>query len=166
MSDSATSDKPLIRKQLRADFHDYSGGDYFITICTKDKRHYFGHIHDAQMHLSSIGHYCSMQIAQLSSLHTFVEVPLFVVMPNHIHMIISIKNQESITVHPSKSILSKVIAGLKRAVTIFSKEKNIEFGWQRSFHDHIIRGTQDGNRIAAYIETNVAKWYYDCYFCE
>ena len=27
------------RKSPRADFHDYSGGDYFITICTKNKTH-------------------------------------------------------------------------------------------------------------------------------
>ena len=43
------------RKPLRADSHDYSGGDYFVTICTQGKRHYFGEIFNGTMHLNAIG---------------------------------------------------------------------------------------------------------------
>ena len=46
------------RKKIRANFHDYSGGLYFVTICTQDKHHYFGKITNGVMRYSSIGRYC------------------------------------------------------------------------------------------------------------
>lgn len=36
--------------------------------------------------------------------------------------------------------------------------------WQKSFHDHIIRGEADYLRIWHYIDTNPAKWREDCYY--
>ena len=38
--------------------------------------------------------------------------------------------------------------------------------WQKSFHDHIIRGEADYLRIWEYIDTNPAKWREDCYYTE
>ncbi|MDF9800259.1 hypothetical protein OKW21_005522 [Catalinimonas alkaloidigena] len=43
-------------KQYRLPGYDYSQvGKYFITICTKDRIHYFGHIYEGNMHLSEAG---------------------------------------------------------------------------------------------------------------
>lgn len=46
---------------------------------------------------------------------------------------------------------------------MFAPRNNIDFGWQERYHDHIIRGTDDGNKIASYIETNVIRWDMDCF---
>ncbi len=45
----------------RAAWHDYLGGAYFVTICTKDREFYFGKIEDEQMHLSEIGEYAEVR---------------------------------------------------------------------------------------------------------
>lgn len=153
------------RKSPRASFHDYSGGNYFVTICTIDKEHYFGQIHDGKMLHSEIGKIASDKLATLSNHYTYVEVPLFVVMPNHIHAIISIIEPKDAPgcVPTIRTALSVVIGGYKQSVTMYARRNNIDFSWQRRYHDHIIRGVKDGNRIAEYIENNVARWDCDCF---
>ena len=39
----------------RAQWHNYDGGEYFVTICTRDREHYFGEIAGGKMHLSEMG---------------------------------------------------------------------------------------------------------------
>jgi REP element-mobilizing transposase RayT len=149
------------RKSPRAKFHDYSGGDYFVTICTADKQHYFGHINSGEMHFSKIGLCAQEALAAIPSHYNYVEVPLFVVMPNHIHAIIAIS--ESLSIPKQREALGVVIGGFKQAVTRFARRNNLEFDWQKRYHDHIIRNINDGNNIAKYIEDNVAKWDSDCF---
>ena len=156
------------RKSPRAYFHDYSGGDYFVTICTRDKEHFFGKILNAEMIFSKIGEYCHRQIEELQKHYHYVRVPVFVIMPNHVHAIICIKNTDDIRTHEpcvptSRTALSVVIGGFKRAVTLFARRNNIGFAWQSRYHDHIIRGPQDGNNIAEYIENNITRWVTDCF---
>ena len=43
--------------------------------------------------------------------------------------------------------LSVVVGGIKSAATKFANRNNITFGWQPRFHDHIIRQTDEMNRI-------------------
>lgn len=154
------------RKSPRAKFHNYSGGDYFVTVCTRDKAHFFGEIIDGDMRLSKVGMYCKMQLSELSCHYPYAEAPLFVVMPNHIHAIICIRDRRTHEpcVPTLRTALSVVVGGVKRAVTMYARRNNIEFEWQPRYHDHIIRGTHDGDRIAEYIENNVARWAYDCFY--
>ena len=76
------------RKTPRAYFHNYDAGTYFITICTAFKKHYFGEIYHDKMALSPIGEYCKMQWEQLTTHYPYATVPLFVVMPNHVHALV------------------------------------------------------------------------------
>ena len=155
------------RKPLRADFHDYSGGDYFVTICTQGKRHYFGEIFNGTMHLNAIGVFVDNEMERLPRHYRYVEVPLWVVMPNHVHAVIRICGNDAADnlshAQCCRQALGVVVGGMKRAVTIFAKSNGFEFGWQGRFHDHIIRGTYDGNLIADYIRHNVVRWDTDCY---
>lgn len=74
----------------RVAWHDYKGGAYFVTICTAERTHDFGEISNGQMLLSPVG-ICAQERAQNISVHfPHVDVPLFVVMPNHIHLIVII----------------------------------------------------------------------------
>ncbi len=155
------------RKSPRADFHNYSGGEYFITICTREKRHYFGQIQNSEMYYTPIGEYCKRQLEDISKHYPYAEIPLFVVMPNHLHAIICISPQTRThepCVPTERTALSVVIGGFKRTVTLFARRNNIDFGWQRRYHDHIIRGCNDGNKIAEYIDNNVARWSKDCFY--
>ena len=74
----------------RAAWHDYMGGAYFVTICTKDREFYFGKIEDGEMHLSEIGRYANEQFRDVSSNYPYAVIPSYVVMPNHIHAIVII----------------------------------------------------------------------------
>ena len=153
------------RKNLRAEFHNYSGGDYFVTICALDKVHYFGDIVDGKMHFSAIGKFAHDALENLAYHYKYAEAPLFVVMPNHVHAIISIREQADAPwcVPTVRTALSVVVGGYKQSVTCFARRNSIEFGWQSRFHDHIIRGANDGNIIAEYIKNNIASWAQDCF---
>lgn len=154
------------RKNIRAEFHDYSGGCYFVTICTQDKKHYFGSIHDSEMHLTKIGQIAHQALQTLHTHYSYVRVPMFVVMPNHVHAIITIGEKPDAPgcIPTIRTALGVVVGGYKQSVTRYARRNNIDFGWQNRYHDHIIRGTRDGNMISEYIENNVARWANDCYF--
>lgn len=173
------------RKTPRAKFLDYDGGDYFVTICTRHRKHYFGDIYNNKMHLSKIGEFIELQLISASGFCKEITVPLFVVMPNHIHAIVSVKAQKipltcfagnTLQRSPNPSLranstcqrhvptLSRYISSLKGAVTKFARSIGLDFAWQGRYHDHLIRGNRDGNNIAEYIMNNVTKWPDDCFY--
>ena len=150
------------RKTPRAYFHNYDAGNYFITICTAFKKHYFGEIYHDKMALSPIGEYCKMQWEQLTTHYPYATVPLFVVMPNHVHAIVCVEKEENKARH--RPTLGIVVGGIKREVSMFARHHGFDFGWQARYHDHIIRNSEDCNRVAEYIENNVARWQQDCFY--
>ena len=77
------------RKSPRARWHDYTGADYFVTFCTKKRELYFGDVVDGKMELSEIGKWALTQIEQTVLIRqNDVKIPMYVVMPNHIHLIV------------------------------------------------------------------------------
>ena len=92
MSDDKFQNKYRI-PSARAAWHDYNGGVYYVTICTHDRVEYFGEIGldesgNANMKLSEVGKIAEDCIAKMESLHDDITVPLWVVMPNHIHLVV------------------------------------------------------------------------------
>lgn len=90
------------RHAFRAAWHDYNCGIYFVTICCHEKRHLFGKISDGSMQLSAIGSIAQNCIKMIPQHNTSVEVWNYIVMPNHIHMVISVQTPE--TSRPSHSL--------------------------------------------------------------
>ena len=80
------------RVSYRAKWHNYNCGMYFVTICTKDREHYFGEITDGEMNLSEIGKCLQEQIVKTPEMRADMnmEIPLFVIMPDHVHLIVTI----------------------------------------------------------------------------
>ena len=78
------------RKSPRAKWIEYDEGIYFITICTLHKKHYFGEIANAEMRLSSIGEFVYNELENVTQRHEHINIPQFVVMPNHIHAVVVI----------------------------------------------------------------------------
>jgi len=89
MSDIKFKDKYHI-PSARATWHDYDGGSYFITICTKCREHDFGEIEDGTMQLSEIGKHTQKCIEDIPRHNPYADIPLYVVMPNHLHLIVVI----------------------------------------------------------------------------
>ncbi len=178
----------------RATFHNYCGGIYFITICTQNREYYFGKIINSEMHLTAVGRHTEVCIQNIEHLHNGVFVPIYVVMPNHVHLIIIIdrKNSTPSPVETSQcgvstiasqcgvfttekdkkskkmqqialkcGLLSHVVGRFKAAVTRFARQNNIDFAWQTRFHDRVVRGGNELNSIAEYIENNIVNWQND-----
>ena len=78
----------------RASWHDYNGGEYFITICTKDRVHYFGEIVDGEMQLSAVGKYTDECVQKISEHNPYAQIPEYVIMPDHIHLIVIISGDD------------------------------------------------------------------------
>ena len=82
------------RKIIRWQKWDYSWpGRYFITICTKNRVHYFGEIRDGKMILSNVGVIADILWYEIKNHAKNVELDAFIVMPNHIHGILILKNE-------------------------------------------------------------------------
>ncbi|MDR0281861.1 MAG: hypothetical protein LBI53_00600 [Candidatus Peribacteria bacterium] len=76
------------RKSPRAEWFDYSSaGVYFVTVCTQDHEEYFGKVVDGRMILNEIGKVCDGEIQKLNHRET-VDIHEWVVMPNHIHLLL------------------------------------------------------------------------------
>ena len=147
------------RKNPRAQGVNYKEGLFFVTICTKEHRHYLGEIHDGKMTFSKVGDYLENELLHASSHHSHIEVLQYVVMPNHFHAIVQIDNSQE-----KNSSLSSYIGSLKAAITRYAHQCGVDFAWQGRFHDHAIRGVEDCNNISQYIENNVLNWEKDCFF--
>lgn len=170
----------------RATWNDYDSGMYFVTICTKDFVHYFGEIVNGEMVLNEFGKECVRQIETTSIIRSDMDIsiPVYVVMPNHIHLIVCIdapcrdampcvsdktdedakhrvSTREGNKFMPQSKNLASVIRGIKSAVTMYARKNNISFAWQTRFHDRIIRNKEECNRIAEYIENNPINWMFD-----
>jgi putative transposase len=154
---------------------DYSQqGAYFITICTAHRQHYFGKIMDNQMVLSDIGRIAQEEWFKSPSIRPDMNLSLdsFVVMPNHIHGILTIGenafNQSPILktaeFGPQSKNMASVLRGYKSAVTTHARKTQTDFGWQERFHDHIIRSYTSFQRIDYYIIHNPENWEKDCFF--
>ena len=161
------------RKPTRLRNYDYSQtGYYFITICTRNKQKILcdivGAIHESpEIKLNSNGIIVDKYINQLYNRFA-LKIDKYVIMPNHIHLI-GIIDERSIreSTLRKRSIISNAMGYLKMN-TSRDIHKNGYAGdvWQRSFHDHIIRGEKDYLKIWNYIDTNPQKWEDDCFYSE
>ena len=65
-------------------------GSYFITICTKNREHFFGEISNGKMNLSNIGVLADIFWYEIKNHAKNIKLDAFVVMPNHIHAILTL----------------------------------------------------------------------------
>ena len=110
-------------------------------------------------HNTEIGNIIENEITILSSSYHGVSVDCFVIMPNHIHMIICI-NWVDDGRQDAAPTISQMINQWKRAISI----KVGRSVWQKSFHDHVIRNENEYIKIAEYIENNPIRWKEDCFY--
>ena len=156
------------RKASRLKDYNYSeAGAYFITICTKDRKNLFGTAVGASIArpqpipLSPYGTIADTAIQNIHVHYPAVQVDNYVIMPNHIHLLLRITNSESGRPMVAPTI-STVIQQFKGVVT-----KQLGFPvWQKLFYDHIIRNQCDYREIWNYIDNNPAVWEKDRFFLQ
>ena len=156
------------RKQTRLRHYDYSqSGAYFITICIKDSKKILSKINVGtgvpdcpKIHLLKYGSIADKYINQLNDFYDNISVDKYVIMPDHIHLLISIQNGQSRTPVPTNGIDNRNSV-VSKFVSTFKRFCNKEYGtniWQGRYYDHIIRNQKDYNEIWEYIENNPKKW--------
>jgi REP element-mobilizing transposase RayT len=131
------------------------------------------------MQLSSIGKITYTELLKTQEIRNNVVIDEWVIMPDHIHMIIRIVEPPTVETHCSASLhppptqpdtppknrfgpqsnnIPAIVRGIKSAVKRKTNAQSIEFQWQARYHDHIIRGQAELERIRRYIKNNVVAW--------
>ena len=178
------------RKKIRLQNYDYSEtGAYFITICTNKRRKILSKIvgvdvpDDPRVELTAYGKIADKYINQLNNFYANISVEQYVIMPNHIHMILfvgdggssrtSTPTDENICVGNGSSRTStptvRQHSAVPAFVSTFKRFCNKEIGqniWQRYYYDHVIRNKCDFEEISKYIYENPLKWQFDSLYTE
>ena len=192
------------RKGNRLKGFDYnSAGVYFLTVCTKERQCLLSKISNKGgesfdvtnrlpedfnlqsvgtdvldgpcVELTQYGQIADKYIRQISSFYDDISVDAYVIMPNHIHILLSFKDLRTVEdvgpygreLHILQNTGENVPAQktvTARFISIFKRFCNKEYGeniWQSRSHDHIVRDQKDYDSRMVYICKNPMNWYYD-----
>ena len=150
------------RKEIRLKGYDYSRvGAYFITVCTKDRKNLFwedvgttiGRPPDIK--LSSYGKIVDDAINNIPEIYPSVTVDHYVIMPDHIHLLLII--------HTDEDGRPMVVPTINRVMNQMKGYVSKQIGcsiWHGRFYDHIIRNRDDYNGYVKYIRENPKRWLY------
>ena len=139
------------RKPNRLPGYDYGqNGAYFITVCTVDRKRILSDIvgDDAHIVPKPIGEVVEKYIRNAP------EIEKYVIMPDHIHMIIRLDDGAMRASPPTKNR----VAGIVRSIKALTTKEVGEAVFQRSYYDHVIRNQEDYVALAEYIQTNPLRW--------
>jgi REP element-mobilizing transposase RayT len=177
------------RRSIRLKGYDYAAPDaYFVTMCAKDRACAFGAVVGNEMTLSAWGRLIAEEWAALPQRFAHIALDAFVVMPNHVHGIITIVDDGrpgasrtgAVTAPPPPPTappfgtgavtaplpepLGKIIAYFKYQTTKHINETRATPGapvWQRNYYEHIVRHDRELNAIRRYIHDNPRRWALD-----
>ncbi|MDQ8004684.1 MAG: transposase [Pedobacter sp.] len=180
------------RRSIRLKGYDYSKeGLYFVTVCCQNIAHRFGKVVNGQMVLNAAGLMVDRWIKELENKFPDIQIDEYVIMPNHIHLIIEnigLNNASAVRVdlcvdphdnimRPAEgehkgSPLHNVVRWLKTMTTNYYIQGVKTLGWEpfdkkiwhRNYYEHIIRDERAYNNIAQYIKNNPLKWNEDKFY--
>ena len=165
------------RKPTRLKGFDYSSvGAYFVTICTGDRRRVLSEVVKTELFVGEglappaafpthsvkllpCGQIAEKQLRLLEERFPNVSVEDYMIMPDHIHVIILLKEATGGASPPPT--LNDVVCAFK---SLTSRECKRQYGvetlFQRSFSEHIIRDETDYSVRKNYLRENPLRWYY------
>ena len=157
------------RKNIRLQGFDYnSNGAYFLTICTLNRNQILSQIvgtgvpDGPAVKLLPYGEIAEKYIHKLNEFYDNISVESYIIMPDHIHMILSIRTDNPYNSGPSGTLVRTVQNSVvSRFLSTFKRFCNKEYGeniWQRGSFDHIIRDQEDYEKHLKYIYENPIRW--------
>ncbi len=167
-------DKFPKRKPTRLRNFDYGGcGTYFVTICTADRKpilskvvkSYGGDVGQglapADIVMYPCGKIVEEQLLLLEKRFSAVKVDSYIIMPDHIHAIISIWYEHGTAEASLCPTLSRIV-GVFKSLSTLKCNRVCHTGklFQSSFYDHIIRNEKDYEKTIEYVENNPSRWLY------
>ncbi|MCX6823928.1 MAG: hypothetical protein NT085_02280 [candidate division SR1 bacterium] len=157
-----------LRKKNRLETFLYKEGYFFITINVQNHACVFGEVVGEEMKNNQYGKIVEKCWYDLPNHYGNCKLLDLIIMPNHLHAIISVEKGVGEGFKPSltkKHGLSEVIRGFKTFSSRRLHESGLtSFKRQRSFYDHVIRNEQDLLRIQEYIHLNSYKRKNDEYY--
>jgi len=186
--------KPEIhhRRSIRLRSHDYSSpGYYFITLCCKNRECLFGEIVDHTMILNDFGRIVHDEWMRSATIRKEIELDEFIVMPNHFHAIVLIREEigrgdrpendcrgdrpvaptetnrpvaRKLPNGPKPKSIGSLIGGFKSSVTKqinSNRNKPGEPVWQRNYYERILRNEDALYITRRYILKNPRNWMQD-----
>jgi putative transposase len=162
---------PKIPQQHSARLKDYDysqNGAHFITFCVEAQLHLFGTISEEEMILDSAGLMIADFWAKIPEKFPSIELDSWVIMPNHMHAIVSVADGTN------RLALNQALDWFKTMTTnTYLREAKSE-GWQRfkrrlweqRFYDKLIRNETSLNRTRNAILLDPARWEEDKYYSE
>ena len=166
-----------VRKPLRLSHYDYNTpGAYFLTFCTHNRKHILsrivGAIHESPApQLTICGRIVEAIIENLPE-HLHVTVDQYVIMPNHIHLIAVITEEDALreireSPLQSRTIMSKLVGYIKMNSSKAIRQRYGDISvWQRGYFDHVVRNQEDYVALAEYVQTNPLRWELDKLYAE
>ena len=161
-------------KQYRLPGFDYSSNNsYFITIVTKDRKHYFGEILNHEMFFTDIGFLAEELLRSANLKLEHLKIDKFVIMPNHVHFIATIFREDHHFKIPEKGLRPLVPKSISSFTNRFkgrlkrwcNENERSYFEWQARFRDRIIRNPEEYHGIRIYIQNNPKNWASDSENC-
>lgn len=158
------------RRSIRLQNYDYSqAGAYFVTICTQHRACVLGEVIDDAVQLSPLGQIVEEGWQWLAQRYSYVHLDKWVVMPNHLHGIVLLTDDDRrggsrAAQNLPRKPLGQLVGAFK---TVTTKQINAlqntpaAVFWQRNYHEHVIRNEADLSRLREYIENNSMQWSLD-----
>jgi putative transposase len=156
---------------MRMQGWDYtSRAAYFVTICTRPKIDWFGHINAKTMYLSAIGDVVDGYWQQIPEHYPYVTLDEYVVMPDHFHGIIIMDDRPNRSFSQNRGCIPRPPAGslgsiINQFKTVCTKRIRAigfpDFTWQTRYHEQMIRDENAMRAIRQYIRNNPAVWHRD-----
>lgn len=160
-------------KSVRLRQHDrLSAGFYFVTICTYKRRCLFGDMVEGSLQQSSFGAYVEAAWREIPNCHRNVGLDAFVVMPNHLHGIVSLNHAASFPGDERVPAVHEIVRAFKARCAFYLETNGYLDAngysdaapvWQRNYHEHVIRDEKAYVEIVQYIESEPQQWQKDIY---
>ena len=189
------------RKNTRLPGYDYNTpGAYFLTLCTENRRCLLARIVETDLldgpkiELLHYGKIAAQYINQLNNFYDHISVESYVIMPNHVHILLQVKGEgpsgtpvptdgDRMREGPSRtpvptdgdgagegpSVTKLQNSVVSRFVSTFKRFCNKEYGqniWQSRSYDHVIRDQEDFDKHLQYIYENPFGWQKDEFYAE
>ena len=166
------------RRSIRLQYMDYQPGAYFVTICACLKHCLFGRVESGRMDLSPIGEIVRACWVDIPNHFPGVNADTFVVMPNHVHGILSIEERARRAVplrdqarfEPLRRAVPgsvpTIVRNYKAAVTKLVRDtagNRAMQVWQSNYFERVLRNGEELANASRYIQENVAMWHHDKY---
>ena len=163
------------RRCIRLQDYDYAQpGAYFVTLCTHNRKCLFGHVVDGEMYQNEYGRIVSACWGELPYHYPRIDLDAFVVMPNHVHGVILLRDDDNpdatgagskpAPTKPNEANrygLPEIVRGFKTFASRRINEYRNASGapvWQRNYYERVIRNGNELTAVRQYILANPASW--------